>query len=1409
MHPESLSPDSLKGSPTADPPRVTTSAPLVSPVTGGGSSISSGGSATTPGSPSQLSTTSSVSVSASTISVSTNNKRPLAESGEDLESQSGSPRVRVLDDAPSSSDDLLDDGQQSSYARPVPIRLGMTEGDQREQNFDDSADWYDESPKTAPEESPDKVPKPETVREQIAAVLEACNVTVKEGESWYIVSDQWWNSFVNATDDATIESVDNSDLFDAKGVLIRDTEFQIIPATAWAMLTEWYGHGDSTYEIERTAVNTTDEGSNVEVELFPPVYSLYHLPGRSGAFSSDSSVATATMSRTNKLSELYDAARESLDIRSDIVFRIWKLNTKPLKKFKMDVEKFQAISDKELIESDDMNTRLGDLGLGMDLALVVDEQLANKEWVSDRKPTTTVAMRNNTHGPRVPPRRNVNNQHDDSRPKGMTGLANLGNTCYMNSALQCLTHVEELTKYFLLDAYKDELNPTNPLGMDGKVATAYSDLVHKIFQSKPTLNSFTPREMKGVIGRYGPMFSGYGQHDSQEFVAFLLDGLHEDLNRILKKPYTEKPELPDDKVESKEAVVELAHKCWELHRMRNDSVIQDLFAGMYKSTLVCPECKKVSITFDPYMDLTLPLPIDNSFSRNIVYVPAKGLPMTVGVEMNSGSSVKEFKQYIASRVGTDPNRLILATIYSHKMYGIPDDHEIAAAKLESDDSVVYELDQVPQEPDYSDVMIFPVVNRIEKDPNVRYASSELFGYPFLITLTPAEASSYDVIYSKIIDKYKCMSTNKTLQSWGVTEDGNDAAMPHAVGSPQCPSVFKVAVTAGSTYRRYYAKNTIPTVFSVEATIDIKERYDRAHYKPEPYKSMIIDDVEDATPAAVDDAEAQSSTNDSGLDGLDVVPLGQSIESLDPNQSSMGLEAPTAEFEGETEADENWLSVRASSSDIEMQDASDKEDSDTEAGARVAELDEDDEVMPTVEDLFENSEEQQATSTQWNESEGEKGGFTYVTMGETIVCDWTRDAYETCFGATDDSDSMRGRATWETMPLFESDDVKQIRETRNQKRTQDITLDDCLDLFSKPEVLGEDDLWYCPRCKKHQQAIKTFEIWKVPEIFTVHLKRFSSTSRRDKIDVKIDFPVEGLDLSDRVGDPEQSQNPEHLIYDLIAVDNHFGGLGGGHYTANVKNFVDNKWYYFDDSSVREVSPESGVTEAAYLLFYRRRSSNTLGGEKLHQILSSDEDPLAPKPSKSASTRSKPPSSSAGEEASSSLPSPPPYTEFVGPLAPPAPASGVDDTKDISSRFPGEGRMLGNDISYGASTLSTTAWPASARPTPNLNRNKPASDDSADVDDVASTEVPLDDWINTMDKDQALDVDPSLTEDDDDDDDDDDEDDVATDVSGSDQIMIPSEDMSIVGDDVVEIKPAGFRFAGDDDEEEDESVTDIRV
>lgn len=105
---------------------------------------------------------------------------------------------------------------------------------------------------------------------------------------------------------------------------------------------------------------------------------------------------------------------------------------------------------------------------------------------------------------------------------------------------------------------------------------------------------------------------------------------------------------------------------------------------------------------------------------------------------------------------------------------------------------------------------------------------------------------------------------------------------------------------------------------------------------------------------------------------------------------------------------------------------------------------------------------------------------------------------------------------------------------------------------------------------------------------IHLKRFSySRFWRDKLDTLVDFPINGLNLAEHIKGTTASGAAKSTVYDLCAVANHYGGLGGGHYTAYGKNRETGNWHYFDDSNVTVASEENVISKAAYVLFYLRR------------------------------------------------------------------------------------------------------------------------------------------------------------------------------------------------------------------------------
>ena len=154
-----------------------------------------------------------------------------------------------------------------------------------------------------------------------------------------------------------------------------------------------------------------------------------------------------------------------------------------------------------------------------------------------------------------------------------------------------------------------------------------------------------------------------------------------------------------------------------------------------------------------------------------------------------------------------------------------------------------------------------------------------------------------------------------------------------------------------------------------------------------------------------------------------------------------------------------------------------------------------------------------------------------------------------------------------------------------------TLDDCVAAFVAEEALVGVNQWYCSKCKALVDATKKSEIWCLPPVLIIHLKRFKSDECSDcirKIDTALKYPISGWDLSYVV----QSRSSSDARYDLYASSNHLGLMDSGHYTAFALNRFSKEWYEFDDDKFRVIDPVTAFESSSSpcVLFYLRSESS---------------------------------------------------------------------------------------------------------------------------------------------------------------------------------------------------------------------------
>ncbi|XP_034514203.1 ubiquitin carboxyl-terminal hydrolase 4 isoform X4 [Ailuropoda melanoleuca] len=808
-------------------------------------------------------------------------------------------------------------------------------------------------------------PDAETQKSELGALM---RTTLQRGAQWYLIDSRWfkqWKKYVgfDSWDMYNVGEhnlfpgpIDNSGLFSdpesqtLKEHLIDELDYVLVPAEAWNKLLNWYGCVEGQQPIVRKVVEHGLFVKHCKVEV-------YLLELKLCENSDPTNVLSCHFSKADTIATIEKEMRKLFNIPAERETRLWN--------------KYMSNTYEQLSKLD--NT-VQDAGLYQGQVLVIEPQNEDGTW-----PRQTLQ----SNGSGFSASYNCQESPSSHIQPGLCGLGNLGNTCFMNSALQT------------------------------------------------------------QVGRFAPQFSGYQQQDSQELLAFLLDGLHEDLNRVKKKPYLELKDAngrPD-------AVV--AKEAWENHRLRNDSVIVDTFHGLFKSTLVCPECAKVSVTFDPFCYLTLPLPLKKDRVMEVFLVPAdpRCRPTQYRVVVPLMGAVSDLCEALSRLSGVAAENMVVTDVYNHRFHKIFQMDEGLNHIMPRDDIFVYEV--CGTSADGSECVTLPVYFRERKS-------------------RPSNTSSGAVLY----------------------------------GQPLLVSVAKHKLTLESLYQA------------------VCERISRYIKQPLPEES------------------GSSSSEPGACNGSRGNYEGEDEEEMEHQEEGREL---LSETEGSGEDEVGGDHGETTQKKVKGQ--------------------------PCPKRLFTFSLVNSYGTADIN-SLATDGKLLKLNSRSTLAIDWDSETRSLYY------DEQESEAYEKHVSML---------QPQKKKKTA-VALRDCIELFTTMETLGEHDPWYCPNCKKHQQATKKFDLWSLPKILVVHLKRFSYNRYwRDKLDTVVEFPVRALNMSEFVCD--LSARP--YMYDLIAVSNHYGAMGVGHYTAYAKNKVNGKWYYFDDSSVSLASEDQIVTKAAYVLFYQRR------------------------------------------------------------------------------------------------------------------------------------------------------------------------------------------------------------------------------
>ncbi|XP_054718622.1 ubiquitin carboxyl-terminal hydrolase 32-like [Uloborus diversus] len=1012
--------------------------------------------------------------------------------------------------------------------------------------------------------------------------------------------------------------------------VVRGRDFELVPDAVWRALSQWYV---GSPPLPRQVV--LSRNSAPELELYLVTLKLYRHQvntnrqvannawsgGSVGSIASYGGNPSMYMNNMPVVPKRYLAYLASFSHYATL-HQVFEFICIRLRLRVEETRLWLYKDDSNLTLLEDESSSLEELGVEDNEQILIEVRNKDQTWPEEMSNVMNAKWDQKSQGP---------------TEKGATGLNNLGNTCFMNAALQCVSNTRPLTLYFNSNRHLYELNRTNQHGMKGHIAKRYGDLVQDLWSG--TSRTIAPLKLRLTIGKYAPRFNGFQQHDSQELLAFLLDGLHEDLNRVHEKPYSglkDSDGRPDE---------EVAHEAWENHVRREQSIIVDLFHGQLQSTVKCKVCGHTSVRYDPFNYLSLPLPMESCIHLEIVVIRLDGSkPIKYGLQLNHDDKYINLKEQLGKLCGLTPQQLLIAEVSDATFKSIPADEQ--RIKIIPGSSFfayeLYNLQETASEEEAKQHREVHTLTQIQRMIRSDSSPPKVFSSPNP-KKAPTLAVNGDV--PKLSDGPESGDgPSKTVFSLG-DSDSDSTSSQGMLNSPPTPQ------PAGPWLFGSGPNHTLSmssSIVSNSSTGDMSSDFCQKYFVKAYHRKMIRQD-------------AYFLSSQKCRPTLFGLPLILPCHEMTTNQDLYQAV---------------WTQV-----------------------ARLVS------PLPPSEAAVSNH------ALDCDDSLGYEYPFTLKAVQQNgylcSLCPWYRFCrgckIECCdadfnFGCgviAIDWDPTALHLRYQTSLERDFDDHESVEATR-RLQTEPINLHDCLEAFTKEEQLGEAEKYYCSKCKEHQLASKKLNIWRLPPVLIVHLKRFQLLHGRWVKSHKIvKFPFENFDptrylakvpsesiieaqrikssckeysrlitekvLKSDCGSVDHNKNscsveesehsnqndqsvpsqntaksdiltpndckcelmlkcngvvnssithsalltklqdfhqhrlsgsdPFELKYKLYALACHSGILGGGHYVCYACN-PNGKWYCYNDSSCKEVQQDQIDTDSAYMLFYEREGIDHL-------------------------------------------------------------------------------------------------------------------------------------------------------------------------------------------------------------------------